>query len=182
MRPRPQAERDHGAAGHRQSRPPAPRRGGARTRAAASCATSPASPSAVSPACPRAAFWPPSQLRPADAALIQPAPLRRDFYRRRRRGRPYGGDAARLRPARRAGRRGRAGRYRTRHLAIIDGDTGEIILNPTLASLEAARRKARRTDARPTLSGPAAAPARHHARRHGGAIAGQSGAAVRTAR
>ncbi len=80
-------------------------------------------------------------LRPSDAALIQPARFAGIFTAE---GGADGHTAVMLRalglPAV-LGAEGTLAGTAPGTIAIIDGDTGEIILNPVLASLEAARRK-----------------------------------------
>jgi phosphoenolpyruvate-protein phosphotransferase len=99
-------------------------------------------------------------LRPADAALIQPERFAGIFTAE---GGADGHTAVMLRalglPAI-LGAEGALADVAPGTIAIIDGDSGEIILNPTPASLEAARRKlAEQTRARRSLAKLARLPA-----------------------
>ena len=108
---------DPGAAARRRpGRPPPPRRGGARDRPAADPQPDRTRRSAASPGCRAGAVLVCEELRPADAALLDPVAARRGGDRRGRGRRPYRHHAAR---ARRAGGARRAGLAQ----AVRPGDT-----------------------------------------------------------
>ncbi len=109
---------------------------------AASCATSRTSPSGqFLAACPTGSILAATDLRPSDAALIQPTRFAGIITAE---GGADGHTAVMLRalglPAV-LGATGVLHAVTPGTLAIIDGDAGEIILNPTEASLKAAKAK-----------------------------------------
>ena len=127
------------ARARRWRRPAAAGGGDTRDRPAAACATWRRRRSAASRACPRAPSWWLRRLRPADAALIDPA---RIAGLATEEGGTDGHTAIMLRalgvPAV-LGAHGLLAAARTGTLAVLDGAAGRIVLHPEAATLAAAK-------------------------------------------